>query len=505
MRHDKKEIYIAIAVLGAIATMVYSIVRTTLFFYSNYTGVERAFAISLIAGETFVLIHGFGYVLNIIQAVMVPEKIKRALPIKGGEPWVAILVAARHEPKDVLENTFLTLTNIKYRNKNIYFLDDSSDEKYRREAEELAKEYSLKLFRRAERHGAKAGIVNDCLKTLTEKYVAIFDADQNPLPEFLNILIPMLEGDDKLAFVQTPQFYTNIGESRIARGAAFQQNVFYEYICEGKGSNGSMFCCGTNVLFRRDALMGVGGMDESTVTEDFATSIKLHTKGWRSLYYNHTYAFGMGPESLTAYFKQQYRWAIGTITVFKRVVWQLLTRPFSLSISQWWEYLLSSSYYLIGFAFFLLMICPPAYLLFRVPSFFMRKEIYVMAFIPYIILSVSVFYFALKGREYKPKDLFLGQLLGVVTITVYMRAAVSAFLGVKTSFGVTEKVRGKAISYLLLWPQISLIFLNFVAFVWGINRYIYERDPAILINGFWALYSCATLSAIFYFNSEEKR
>ena len=420
--------------------------------------------------------------------------------LTGEEPPVAILVAARHEPKSVLENTFVMLNNLNYKNKFIYFLDDSSDAKYQKEAEELSDELGLILFRRKERHGAKAGIVNDCLKNLNHKYVAVFDADQNPLPEFLNVIIPIMEKNRELAFVQTPQFYTNIEESRIARAAAFQQAVFYEYICEGKSIKDSMFCCGTNVLFRTEALKSVGGMDESTVTEDFATSIKLHANKWKSLYYSHVYAFGLGPETLDSYFKQQFRWANGTISVLKKVILRFITKPFSLSLIQWWEYFLSSSYYLVGAVFLLLMACPVIYILFGVPSFFLRKEVYLFAYLPYIFLTMSVFYFVLKGRNYKVKDLFLGQFLGMATITVYLRAAVSAILGIKSSFGITEKIKGKAISYFRLWPQLSLWLINFVAIVWGVNRYIYEREGAVLVNSFWAVYHFIVLSSIFYFN-----
>lgn len=500
MGTDKKDIFLALVISGTIGIIVYGVVRTTLFFYSAYSGVEKIFALMLVSGELFVLMHGLGYALNIIQALTRPEVAEGAGISQKGEPWVAILVAARHEPREVLESTFITINNIRYKNKNVYFLDDSSEPRYKREAEELAEQYGLRLFRRDKRRGAKAGIINDCVKTLTEQYISIFDADQNPMPEFLNALVPMLEADEKLAFIQTPQFYTNIDESRVARGAAFQQTVFYEYICEGKSSNDSMFCCGTNVIFRRKALEDVGGLDESTVTEDFATSVKLHTKGWRSFYYSHVCVFGMGPENLTGYFRQQFRWAVGTISVLKIVMWQFMTRPLSLSMSQWWEYFISSSYYLIGLAFFFLMICPMAYLLFRIPSFFALKEVYFTAFIPYIILSLGVFYIVLKDRHYRPRDLFLGQLLGAVTITVYMRAALSAIIGVKTDFGITGKNKGSATSYALLWPQLLLVFLNFVAIVWGLNRYFYEGETAIIINCFWAFYNFIMLSAIFYFN-----
>lgn len=506
MKSDKRNLYNALAILAIISILVYIIIRTSLFLFSEYKPIEKFFAVLLISGEFFLLVHSLGYVINVFRVFLKQnDSLLPALDagIKG-QPSVAVLVAARHEPKEVLEDTFITISSMNYKNKQVYFLDDSSDENYKKEAQELSEELNLVLFRRKQRHGAKAGIINDCLKTLTQKYIVIFDADQNPLPDFLNVLIPIMEKDDKLAFIQTPQFYSNIEETRVARGSAFQQAVFYEYICEGKSSNGAMFCCGTNIVFRRDALLDAGGLDESTVTEDFATSVKLHAKGWKSLYYSHVYAFGMGPKNLSGYFKQQFRWAAGTITVFKKLIWRLVTRPFSLRPIQWWEYFLSSTYYLIGLAFFFLMICPVAYLFFKIPSFFIRPEIYFLVFLPYIILSVGIFYMVLALRNYKLKDLFIGQMLGIAAFSVYLRAALTAFLGIKITFGVTEKGRGQRLAYIRLWPQLAVLFLNFAAFIWGVNRFIYEREPAVLVNGFWALYHFMILSGVFYLNEKAK-
>jgi len=495
-------------VLALIASIVYVIVRCILLEFVEYLPVDKVFSILLMMGEFFVILHAVGYGLNMLRVYSNEREEeaqdRRAETPLAEEPAVAILVAARHEPRDVLETTFTYLNNLKYRNKKVYFLDDSSDEKYLKEAEEIAAEYGLELFRRKERHGAKAGIVNDCLKTLDQKYVAIFDADQTPLPEFLNGPVALLESDDKLAFVQTPQFYTNIEESPVARGAAFQQAVFYEYICEGKNFVNAVFCCGTNIIFRREALLSVGGMDETTVTEDFATSIDLHARGWRSLYYNHVNAFGMGPENLASYFMQQYRWANGTVAVFKKILWKFLTRPFSLKIGQWWEYFLSGTYYMVGLAFFFLMICPIAYLFFEVPSFFARPEIYYLAFLPYIVLSTCVFYSVLGERGYPKRDLFLGQRLSIVTFSVYIRAAVTSLLGFRTSFGITEKTKGKAIPYIRLWPQLSVVALSYTAVIWGLNRFIYDWDIAIIVNTIWALWQCWLLSSVFYFNRGEE-
>ncbi|MBU0683699.1 MAG: glycosyltransferase, partial [Candidatus Omnitrophica bacterium] len=466
MRVFRKDIISAMVLFALISIVVYMTVRAALVLYADYSFFEKSFSIVLILGEFFILVHSFGYALNILKVYRFQKEdafrqVLGEMPSSG--PEVAVLVAARHEPREVLEETFASLYNLKYKNKKIYFLDDSSDEKYLKEAEGIAEEFELELFRRKERHGAKAGIVNDCLKGLRQKYIAVFDADQTPLPEFLNVIIPSLENDEKLAFVQTPQFYTNVEESRVARGAAFQQAVFYEYICEGKNSQDAMFCCGTNIVFRRQALLDVGGLDESTITEDFATSIKLHTAGWKSLYYNHVYAFGMAPENLSAYFNQQYRWANGTISVFKKIIWQFIKHPFSLKLKQWWEYFLSGSYYMIGTSFFVLMLCPVLYLLFNIPSFFARPEIYFLTFLPYITLSLLVFYMVLGRRNYTIKDLFLGQLLGVITFSVYMRAFFSALIGVKTSFGITSKAKEKAIAYIWLWPQLMVIVLSYIS------------------------------------------
>lgn len=508
---DLKYLVKPLALLTVIvAIIIYSIVRITftVILSDEYTWFENIFSFMLLFGEGFILLHSIGYAIDLIRSQRHKESLvfispKMPYPL----PEVAVLLAARHEPREVLEGTFRSIMNMRYPSKNIYFLDDSSLEEYKKEAEEIAARFNLKLFRREDRHGAKAGVVNDCLKSLTEKYVVIFDADQNPMPDFLEKLVPIMESDQKLAFVQTPQFYSNITENRIARAAGYQQAVFYEYICEAKGSSEAMFCCGTNVIFRREALMAVGGMDETVVTEDFATSVKFHLAGWRSLYFDHVSTFGMGPETLGAYFQQQSRWAKGTVGVFKKVAKAFLKNPLKLKFSQWWEYFLSGTYYFVGIAFTMLMICPVAYLFFHVPSFFIHQDIYFSIFIPYFGLSLGVFFLTLKDRNYSVKSLFLGQMLTYITFPILIKSAVAALLGFQGTFAITQKGAGRALPYSRLWPQLLFLLLNYMALVWGINRWYYERDFSVLINCIWAFYHFLVMSSLFYFNvgSEDEK
>lgn len=482
-----------------ISITVYFSARSVFIIYARYQPVEKALAVLFLISEIFVMFQAFGYFGNVFRLSRGSAALPEQEALKKHPP-VAVLVASRHEPKKILENTLVCLYNLKYPEKTIYLLDDSSQEQYKKEADELARKYGLKLFRRQQRHGAKAGIINDCLKMLDEKYVAVFDVDQDPVSGFLDKIIPILEADQGLAFVQTPQYYSNLESSKVAFAANMQQAVFYEYVCEGKSSNSAMICCGTNVVLRKDALVDVGGFDESTVTEDFATSVKFHLKGWRSLYYNRVYVFGLGPENIGSYFKQQSRWAMGNVGVLRTVAAAFYRSPGKLKPIQWFEYFITGSYYLIGWAYLFLMMCPVLYIFFGIPSFFMNPAVYGLSFTPYLVLSIAVFQMSMMGRRYTPSQMFKAQLLSFITLPVYIRASFFGLIGIKGTFQVTPKEGAKTIPYAKLWPQILLWAINLSAVTWGMNKLAYEPTLAILINIVWVTYHLVLLSGVFYFN-----
>jgi len=483
--------------------IIYGMTRTIFTYYADYDALERTLAICFLASEAFIMFHAFGYFMNIYRLCSPNRSGEPAVvPIPDPAPSVAILVPARHEPKEVLAATFRAVQSMVYSNKEVYFLDDSSDEKYLREAEELAVALNLKLFRRKIRRGAKAGVINDCVKSLDHKYIVIFDADQCPMSGFLSATIPFMEADPKLAFVQTPQFYSNLGFSRVSLANNIQQAVFYEYICEGKSATEAMICCGTNVVLRREALTGAGGLDESTVTEDFATSVKLHAQGWKTLYYNHVLCFGMGPEDLGSYFQQQNRWAIGNVGVLRKILKRLFCAPKSLRFGQWLEYFITGSYYLVSWAYLFLILCPIAYIFFNVPSFFMSGYFYGFTFFPYFILSLSIFFSCMMSRHYTWRQLFLAQLLSFITLPVYMRASFNGIIGRRGSFNITSKDHSSRIPYRYLWPQILLWSLNLAAATWAAHRLYHEHTAAIALNLCWVVWHFLMFSSIFYFNEE---
>ncbi len=529
------------SVVAMITMFLYLIARTWLFFIASYAWQDKSLALLLLLAEVFTLLHAFGYFVNIFK-VVTREKgahqnvMKDIQPLEHFPP-VAIIVSSFKEPIEVVEETLICFYNLTYPNKRIYFLDDTrydlpgwprqEAEAYRGEIDDLCRRIGVNLFRRRWR-GAKAGMINDFLAFLAgrppagfsfesfddqgtspgeEQYILVFDADMNPFPDFVEPLVSIMERRPGLAFIQTPQYYTNFEYNRVARASGLQQAVFYEYICEGKSLDDAMFCCGTNVIFRREALEDVGGFDESSVTEDFATSLKFHTKGWSSAYLNRVSAFGMGPEDLGAYFKQQFRWALGTVGLFRTIAFSFLRNPFKLSPMKWWEYLLSGSHYFVGWVLLVMMLCPALFLLTNTPSYFARPELYFMFFLPYVVLTFTMFIWSMNQRKYSFGELANGVVLQAVCFPVYMRASLLAVLGVRGKFGITPKGRSLSLPLARLWPQLGLALFCLTASVWGLCRLYYEQEPALalLVNSFWCFYHFSLLSTVIYFNHPQTR
>lgn len=533
----KKLFLLTILIFTFIAVLAYLFARIFLVVVSHFTWLELVLATCLLLAESFILIHSIGYFLNVFRVVNSSSSFNPHFeePQLNSYPTVAIVVASYQEPLDILKDTLVCFYNLSYPNKHLYFLDDTRYDlpwdtpenklKYRHSIEELCKSLDISLFR-ANWHGAKAGIINDFLQFLKgntregfefypyskkkpvepEKYLIVFDADMNPFPDFVEYLVDIMEKRPKVAFTQIPQYYSNFEFNRVARAAGLQQAIFYEYICEGKDLQGAMFCCGTNVIFRREALEEIEGFDETSVTEDFATSLKFHKNGWKSVYLNKISAFGMGPEDLGSFFKQQFRWARGTIGVLRTLPREFFLHFSKYTINQWWEYFLASSHYLIGFAFFTMVLFPVIYLFFNVPSYMAEPLIYVCIFFPYIILTMLMFILTLKKRRYQAKDILMVLLINAVTFPVFIKAAVLALFGIKGGFDVTSKDGSTILSLRSLLPQILTALVCMFAIVWGIQRIYYERAPfyGLLINVFWTLYNFLMISSFLYFNHSEE-
>jgi cellulose synthase (UDP-forming) len=507
-----KLIILFLATLSIFLMVSYLFIRGISVFATKFSFIDFTLNIILLLCELFIMIHTIGYIWNILSSYRLYKKeralLKKAEKYKYKNPPVAILIPVKDEPKNIIERTIITASELDYKHKSIYILDDSDNRKNIADIQWLErkyKKYGVKLFRRKkeERHGAKAGILNDIIPKLKEKYIAVFDSDQNPSTFFLKKLIPLLESKPSLVFIQTPQRYVNVEKNTLTKAAAIEQAYFYEQVCEGKCTKDAMLCCGTNFVMKRTPLLSVGGFDESSVTEDFATSVRIHQAGYDSYYYNHLSVFGMGPENLLAFFKQQSRWAQGNIFVLKKLIGEFLKNPRSMPIIKWWEYSISGSWYLIGIVRLFLILFPILYVLFNVPSIFINIPLYLAIFIPYFIFSFLLQAFVLGERGYKLKDIFRGLMLSYITYMVYARGAVYALINKKVKFVTTPKISEKRTPYKYLKVQILTLILNIGALIYGVYRVSTGTvNLPLIMNMGWLLLHSLIFSTVFYFNKK---
>lgn len=270
------------------------------------------------------------------------------MQLDGRPISVDVFITTYGEPIDVIRRTVAAALAIRGEHRT-WILDDGKSAEVARLAEELGAGYLV----RPDNRGAKAGNINHALARTDGDFFLILDADFVPSPDILVETVPFM-ADQRVAFIQTPQVYGNI-DNFISRGAGYMQTVFYSLIQPGKNRFNSAFCVGTNVLFRRSAVLEIGGIYDQSKSEDIWTSIRLHQEGYRSVYIPTILAIGDTPETIEAYTKQQVRWATGAFEVLLR------SRPLSdrrLTMDQRLQYFGTATFYLGGLVTFLLLLLP---------------------------------------------------------------------------------------------------------------------------------------------------
>jgi cellulose synthase/poly-beta-1,6-N-acetylglucosamine synthase-like glycosyltransferase len=198
----------------------------------------------------------------------------------------------------------------------VQILDDSTDETtplaqtcitYHR-----ARGLDIELVHRQDRRGFKAGALAYGLETARGEFIAIFDADFVPPPDFLKRTIPPLIAEPCLAFVQTRWGYLNADYSVLActQTIALDGHFVVEHL--GRNRNGLLINFnGTAGVWRREAIEAAGGWQSDTLTEDVDLSFRAQLTGWQALYLPEVEAPAELPPQMAAFKRQQARWATG--------------------------------------------------------------------------------------------------------------------------------------------------------------------------------------------------
>ena len=432
----------------------------------------------LIAGEVFHTWQALTYLYTVWDMK------HKARFNKEYAPEVDVYITVAGEPADIVEETALAAKAMDYPNHRVFLLNDGYVAKKDNweEMEVLAKKLSIGCITRKVPGGAKAGNINNALHETRAPFVVIFDADHVPHPDFLSKTMGYFV-DEKLAFVQTPQFYKNAYYNAVALSSWEQQELFFGPICRGKNKFNSATMCGTNMVIRREALIEAGGMAES-IAEDFVTGVFIHEKGWKSLYVPEVLAEGLAPEDFLSYTKQQFRWARGALDVLFR--YNLLFRR-GLTFAQRIQYLSSVTYFVSGAVVLMNILLPVLFLYFGIIPVKIDTMLLAAVFIPYMFLTVGVLA-STSNRRFS----FRAMSFSISSFVIHIKALWSAATGQKVGFSITAK-KGLSGNFLgLVVPHIFYALLVAMGIPYALIREGFTAS--VVNNSAWALFNVGMLA-----------
>jgi cellulose synthase (UDP-forming) len=370
-------------------------------------------------------------------------------------PSIDIFLPTAGEDIDVLSNTWEGIEAIinQYKGKiAAYVLDDSG----RKEVGELAKRFNFIYEVRSNRgQYKKAGNLRHGYSISKGEYIIIFDADFKPRYDFLTELLPYMYEDDKIGIVQSPQYFdVNTGQNWLERGAGSVQELFYRFSQVSRQNHNAAICVGSNALYRRKALDDTGGTALIEHSEDVHTGFNLKIQGWQLKYVPVLLAKGLCPESMTAFFKQQYRWCMGSMSLLSSEKFWRTKLPLKTRLS-----------YISGFLY---------YIHTAISSFIAPLiPIFILIFIPdslefvHTLLILPAFVFAWIVYPYWHKNIYGIEAWSVRNVYgwAHLFAIYDALTRRSMSWQPTGAVKGRDYRYLTF--RFMQVIFNFIpALIW---------------------------------------
>jgi cellulose synthase/poly-beta-1,6-N-acetylglucosamine synthase-like glycosyltransferase len=252
-------------------------------------------------------------------------------------PKVTIQLPVYNE-YNVVERLLKCIGNIKYPNGSlqIQILDDSTDETseliLKIIPELRSNGLNVDYIKRNNRRGYKAGALQNGLQTSKGEFIAIFDADFLPSPDFLLETIPIFV-DDRIAMVQTRWKHINRLESLLTRVQSFYLDLHFGLEQNARNNAGFFLNFnGTAGVWRHSAIIDAGGWQSDTLTEDLDISYRAQLKGWKFIYLNNVTTEGELPQDAPSFKSQQFRWTKGAIQTALKLIPSIFKSHFPLKI-----------------------------------------------------------------------------------------------------------------------------------------------------------------------------
>lgn len=268
------------------------------------------------------LLHILHELVLLVHALLHRTKIKR-LPAEATLPFVSIQLPLYNE-KYVVERLLEAVSKLDYPKAllEVQILDDSNDETSTLIQNFLAQlegpHFDFQHICREDRSGYKAGALDYGLKFARGEFIAIFDADFVPDPQFILNTIAHFENPE-VGMVQTRWMHINEHDSIITRAQAIMLNAHFSIEHMGRtNAKGFINFNGTAGIWRRACIDASGGWQADTLTEDLDLSFRAQMRGWKFKYLFDVKSPAELPATFDAFRTQQFRWSKGTAECLRK-------------------------------------------------------------------------------------------------------------------------------------------------------------------------------------------
>ncbi len=207
----------------------------------------------------------------------------------------------------------------------IQILDDSTDETVDVVASRVqyyqGQGFDIKHVRRTSRAGYKSGALKEGLASARGEFIAVFDADFVPKPDFLKQTLPYFCLDEKIGLVQTRWEHLNSDYSFLTRVQAMALDG--HFVIEQNVRNKAGFFInfnGTGGVWRKKCIYDAGNWESDTLTEDLDLSYRAQLRGWKFKFLNDVTSPAELPSEINALKSQQFRWTKGAIETARKIL-----------------------------------------------------------------------------------------------------------------------------------------------------------------------------------------
>ena len=206
----------------------------------------------------------------------------------------------------------------------IQVLDDSTDETVGIAANRVdhwkGRGVDILHVHRDKRNGFKAGALQNGLRIARGDFIAIFDADFIPPPDYLKRVLAGFR-DAAVGVVQARWTHLNEQHSLLTRLQALALDSHFMIEQRVRNLTGCYINFnGTAGIWRRECIEEAGGWNADTLTEDLDLSYRAQMKGWKFIFDETIEVPSELPVEIDGFRAQQFRWTKGAVQTARKLL-----------------------------------------------------------------------------------------------------------------------------------------------------------------------------------------